>query len=51
MKRTERLPHVSRGPYLPPQDEPRESLATLLVGGAVIALWFVFLFLLLPVLT
>ena len=34
-----RPPHVRRGPYLPPEEPPRESLASLLLGGAVLVLW------------
>ena len=34
-----RQPHVRRGPYLPPEEPPRESLASLLLGCAVLVLW------------
>ena len=41
--------HAHRGRYLPPAEPPRESLATLLIGGAALVALFFFLCFLLPV--
>ncbi len=43
--------HAHPGRYLPPTEPPRESLAMLLIGGAALVALFVFLFVLLPVMT
>ena len=45
-----RPPHVRRGPYLPPEEPPRESLAMALLGLAGIVLLFLLAFFVLPVL-
>jgi hypothetical protein len=45
-----RQPHVSRGPYLPPEEPERESLAVALLGLAALIALFVVLFVIVPVL-